>query len=106
MKFDLIISNPPYNNWLDLKILKMIYPLGEKICFIHPSTWLNDNRNVSPVYKTIKSLLINDFQYYEIISMKEINKLFGIKQRQDIAITLVNKHCHSPLSFDDVDIHG
>ncbi len=40
MKFDLIISNPPYNRRLDLKILDSVIDLGEKICFVHPCDYI------------------------------------------------------------------
>ena len=44
MKFDLIISNPPYNRRLDLKILESVDSLGEKICLVHPCDYIFRNQ--------------------------------------------------------------
>lgn len=42
MKFDLVFSNPPYTNNVDIKILNELLPISEQIIAIHPSTWLID----------------------------------------------------------------
>lgn len=58
MKFDLIISNPPYNSGLDLKILESVNFISEKICFVHPMTWLFDQKG-SKRYNRIKETFKN-----------------------------------------------
>jgi hypothetical protein len=57
MKFDLIISNPPYNNNLDLKILKNVYNLSGRICLVHPATWILDKKGICKQYNTLKELI-------------------------------------------------
>jgi hypothetical protein len=42
MKFDLVFSNPPYTNNVDIKILSELVGISEEIIAIHPSTWLID----------------------------------------------------------------
>ena len=42
MKFDVVFSNPPYTNNVDIKILNELLPISEQIIAIHPSTWLID----------------------------------------------------------------
>ena len=47
MIFDLIISNPPYNRGLDIKILRGVESVAHKICAVHPSSWLVDKKDKS-----------------------------------------------------------
>jgi len=42
MKFDVVFSNPPYTNNVDIKILSELVGISEEIIAIHPSTWLID----------------------------------------------------------------
>ncbi len=106
MKFDLIISNPPYNQNLDLKILKEIYDIGEKICFVHPAGWLYDNKRKSKLYNDVRELVKEHFISYEKID--DVNKLFGIcLSYSDVFITLLNKKETGVINkIYDIDIHG
>jgi hypothetical protein len=105
MKFDLIISNPPYNHNLDLKILKEVYELSEKICFVHPTTWLYDKKMKSKLYNDCRNLVKHSFVHYE--KVENANKVFGIGLFTDVFVTLFDKH--KPGIGDmiyDIDIHG
>ncbi len=104
MKFDLIISNPPYNQNLDLKILKEIYELGEKICYVHPAGWLYDNKRKSKLYNDVRELVKEHFISYEKID--DVNKIFNIYVFSDIFITLFDKTCEETINVNDVDVHG
>jgi len=42
MKFDVVFSNPPYTNGLDIKILDSLINVSDEIVAIHPSTWIID----------------------------------------------------------------
>ena len=68
MKFDLIISNPPYNKGLDLKILESVLDLGEKICFVHPIGWMLRDKNKKLKLKLEKSLIFDGNQAFTISS--------------------------------------
>jgi len=105
MKFDLIIGNPPYNRGLDLKILKEIYELGEKICLVHPTTWLYDNKNINKLFISTKELVKDNFILYE--KVENANKLFGIALFTDVFITFIDKNQGGIGDrIYDIDIHG
>ena len=105
MNFDLIISNPPYNKGLDLKILKQVYPLGEKIVMVHPGAWLYDNKMKSKLFKDTRELVKKHFIGYE--KVENANKLFGIALFTDVLITEIDKS-KSGIGdkIYDIDIHG
>mgnify|MGYP003350786463 CR=1 FL=1 len=54
MKFDLVFSNPPYTNNVDIKILNEIVDVADEFIIVHPSTWVLDLKG--------KSKLFNDFK--------------------------------------------
>lgn len=45
MKFDVVFSNPPYNDGLDLNIIQNLFETANEMVVIHPSTWLMDRKN-------------------------------------------------------------
>ena len=87
MKFDLIISNPPYNKNLDLKILKDVYELGERICFVHPVAWLYDNKLKDSSYTKTRELLKSDLVDITILR----SDLYFDILVNNLAITYFNK---------------
>ena len=60
MKFNLIISNPPYNQNVHLRILYDLKDLSSKICFIHPAKWLLSNRPYESPIKKLVNKIKND----------------------------------------------
>jgi len=51
MKFDLVFSNPPYTNNLDIKILNDIVNVADEFVVVHPSTWILDTKGKTKLYK-------------------------------------------------------
>ena len=102
MKFNLIISNPPYTNNLDLKILKKVYELGEKVCFIHPGSWAYSKKpNMSKLYKHIKKFDVTYFKRVE-----DAKKLFKISIFTAICISVFEQYSKTSIKVDDIDVHG
>ena len=104
MKFDLIISNPPYNSNLDLKIFKEIYKLGNKFCFVHPASWLLDKKDKKKLFVDVKKLAEQSFAQYEHV--ENANHLFGIGNFADIYITYFDKNTNAHEDIWSISVHG
>lgn len=102
MRFDCIISNPPFNTNIDLNILYDVYTLGNKICFIHPATWLFAKKPNND-YTEIKELVKNDLAHFEIV--ENSNKIFNIQIFVNCSINLFHKN-HGTLNIENIDVHG
>jgi hypothetical protein len=50
-----VFSNPPYNDNLDLKILEKLFDVSKNIIFVHPSSFLLDNKNIKQLFTRIKN---------------------------------------------------
>ena len=44
-KFDIVIANPPYKRKLNLKFLNKVSLISNTSLFVHPSSWLIDEKN-------------------------------------------------------------
>jgi hypothetical protein len=54
MQFDLVLTNPPYNGNIDLKILQEVRKIANEIICVHPSTWVIDLKGKAKLYKDFK----------------------------------------------------
>jgi hypothetical protein len=115
-QFDIIFSNPPYNDGLDLKILKSLfeYKNSKKIIFVHPAEFLLDKR-----FRVKLKNYIRDTNYLEYVYMFWANKLFNIKLFVPCCISIWNTEktsnkCsvtdthghHFSIEINDISVHG
>jgi hypothetical protein len=105
MQFSLIISNPPYNSGVDLKILQEVWNLSDTIVFVHPSTWLYDKKGNSKLFKETKQLTEDHVTHAEEVI--DSNVLFNIELFQNVFITKFEKNPNPEniIDLNDIDIH-
>ena len=88
-KFDLVVSNPPYDGDLHLRILNEFLKIGKKCVFIHPARWMED---VLAQYKA-KSATGKKFEHLKtalekayLIKSRDADHVFHILNNQDMII--------------------
>jgi hypothetical protein len=87
--FDIVLGNPPFNQMIDLKFLEKSYQISEKVLFVHPSTWLLDEKNKQKKFINAKELIKD-----HLVSIKLFNGngIFGISLFVPCVITYIDKH--------------
>ena len=82
-KFDVCLSNPPYNRGLDLKILQALMNKGtvetsiaKEFVWVHPATWLLDQKGKSNTYNNVKTMLNKKLKNVKLFNG---NAVFGIE---------------------------
>ena len=90
-KFDVILSNPPYERTLHIKFLQKFFKLGNEICTVQPSVWLtgqNKNKNICNIINnvgaTIDSIKASDYFDAIIAQPMSINYINQIKTQKII----------------------
>lgn len=99
-KFDVIIGNPPYLRNLHLKFLEECYDMGNKIVFIHPSSWIIAKNNNS-TYEKIKTKL-NGLKSIKFIKG---DYYFNAEFKSPIMITNIDKEYVGDITITD-EIYG
>lgn len=88
MNFDIVFSNPPYNKNVDIKILNEIVDVADEFVIVHPSTWLVDLKDKTPLYKTFKSKIDGKVSSVELFNG---NPIFNIQIFMPCVITHIDK---------------
>jgi len=84
-KFDVVFSNPPYDGNLHLKILKELFNCSENIIFVHPASYILDNKFKKKLYNEVRNT-----NYLESINLFWGNKMFNIKLFMPLCISVWN----------------
>jgi len=97
-KFDVIMANPPYNQMLDLQFLEKCHKIADKILFVHPSTWIIDEKMKQKKFINARNL-IND----DLVSIKMFNGngVFGIGLFVPCVITYIDKDYNGKIKVID-----
>jgi hypothetical protein len=76
-KWDVVVSNPPYNRGLDLKILLALMEgnVAKEYVVVHPSRWLIDRKGTS-LYDTMKEKCVGKLKSAKLFNG---NAVFGIE---------------------------
>lgn len=84
LQFDLVISNPPYNNNADLKLLREILPLTKEAIVVHPGICFFNRKNIKKLYTDFKREFEHRLKSIEIF---DGNSVFGIRLYYGCVIT-------------------
>lgn len=109
--FTYSIGNPPFNQMVDMKFVKLSYEIAEKTCIVHPSTWLLDEKGKQKAFTNTKDLIKDHLESIELFNG---NKIFNIalfvpcvityidKNKKDVGIKCVDKINNVELVYDDI----
>lgn len=110
-EFSYSIGNPPFNQMIDMKFVKLSYEIAEKTCIVHPSTWLLDEKGKQKAFLSTKELVKDHLDSIELFNG---NKIFNIqlfvpcvityidKNKKDVGIKCVDKINDVELVYDNI----
>lgn len=87
--FDYGVGNPPFNQMIDMKFVRLSYELCIVTCIVHPSTWLLDEKNRQSRFVQTKSLVSKHLDNIELFNG---NKIFGIQLFVPCVITYIDRN--------------
>ena len=96
--FDIIYSNPPYNDGLDFKILSNIKNTFKKAIIVHPAVWILENKCVGYIGKFKKEFQNN----IEKVVIFRGSDIFGVPFMSALDICVFNtEKLDSKIEVDD-----
>jgi hypothetical protein len=87
--FNYSIGNPPFNQMIDMKFVRLSYEIADVTCIVHPSTWLLDEKGKQRAFTETKDLIED---HLECIELFNGNKIFNIALFIPCVITYINKY--------------
>jgi hypothetical protein len=91
-KFDIIMGNPPYNQMIDMDFLCKSHDISDVVLYVHPSTWLLDEKGKQRKFTNTKEKVGKDLVSIRLFNG---NKIFGIALFVPCVITYFNKNIKS-----------
>jgi hypothetical protein len=88
-KFDVVMANPPFNQMIDMLFIQKSYKISDKVLFVHPSTWLIDEKRKQNKFNDTKNLIKDHLSSIELFNG---NGVFGISLFVPCVITYVDKN--------------
>ena len=110
-KFDICIGNPPYNQMIDMDFLCKSHDISDVILYVHPSTWLLDEKGKQKKFTNTKEKVGKDLVSIELFNG---NKIFGIalfvpcvisffdKKQQNSNIKCIDRINNIELNYSDI----
>ena len=86
--FDYSVGNPPFNQMIDMKFVRLSYELCDVTCIVHPSTWLLDEKGKQKAFTETKELIKDHLDNIELFNG---NGVFGISLFVPCVITYIDK---------------
>jgi hypothetical protein len=101
-----VVINPPYNDMMDMDFIKIAYQIAEDMLFVHPSTWLLDEKNIQKKFTSAKDLIKDSLDSIELFNG---NELFGIDLFVPLCFTRIkrnrgNKKIHCIDRFNNIEV--
>ena len=95
-KFDIIVGNPPFNQMIDHKFLSKSFELStDYLIFVHPSTWLLDEKRKQSVFNKSRELVKNNLRSIHLFNG---NTAFEIGLFVPCVITFIDKNYNTQVS--------
>ena len=88
-KFDIGVGNPPYTQMIDMDFIQKLYKISNIVLFVHPSTWILDEKSKQKKFIKTKELIKN---HIDTIKLFNGNKMFNIALFVPCVITYINKN--------------
>lgn len=88
-KVDIVIGNPPYKRKLNLKFLNKSMEIADYSIFVHPSSWLIDEKNSNNDFRNTREL---HRESLDRVILFNGNPIFSIGLYIPCAITLIDKN--------------
>ncbi len=110
-KFDIVMGNPPYNQMIDMDFLCKSHDISDVILYVHPSTWLLDEKGKQKKFTNTKEKVGKDLVSIELFNG---NKIFGIalfvpcvisffdKKQQNSNIKCIDRINNIELNYSDI----
>lgn len=96
-KFEYCISNPPYSNSMDLKIITELFPICKKMIIVHPATWILDMKKKYKLYKDFRKMIKGKVKSLKMFSG---NSVFNIHLALPCVITEIDESYSGKISVD------
>jgi len=87
--FSYSVGNPPFNQMIDMKFVKLSYEIAHVTCIVHPSTWLLDEKGKQKAFLDTKNLIKDHLESIELFNG---NKIFGIALFVPCVIIYIDKN--------------
>lgn len=97
-KFDVCLSNPPYNDHLHLKILMALENVVDEFVVVHPSNWLIDRKGSSDLFVNFKGSISEKVKSLKLFNGNPIFKI-------SLHVPCVISHYFTKVTYRNIKIN-